>query len=609
MESGSQNNNNSIKFLGNQEFSILVDMFNKLQESQNRSLDELAAARKEQNRLTEIIRKKDEELIRLHEQLAIFQKMLFGRKSEKLPLANQNPEVFQMYLPFDNGLESLDNPVTFEPEQKSEELLPVETEEVKGYSRSKRGRKALSDALPRQEIIIGLPESELKCACGHKMEVIKEIIREELEHFPSFQYVKRYIRFSYACRHCEGTESEGIAPAVISAPPMPQLLPKSIATPSLLAYILTSKFCDSLPFYRISGMMGRNGVEISRATMCRWAIEIAEKLRPMIEAFKDYIKTAPVLHMDETTLQVNKEPGRSASTKSYMWIAKSGGGVEHPTVLFTYNQSRAAKVAAEILSDYKGFLMTDGYKVYDSALKNNSGVVHLACLAHIRRHYMDAMTTLTDEQIKESFAKRAVEDYIGKVYAVEKEISDAAKNGKPYSYDEIKQIRHEKALPVLKNFRKALLIWRNKITPTSRTGKAIAYTLEQWDKLMRYLDDGRLPVDNNSAEQLAKAYVVGRKAWLFSDTVEGAEASAVFFSLINTIKANGLEPYWYLRYLLEKMTFMKSLDKESLTPLMPQNTDASVIEEFRRNNSIQNIDFTTPVRIIYENGIFKPANQ
>ena len=219
------------------------------------------------------------------------------------------------------------------------------------------------------------------------------------------------------------------------------------------------------------------------------------------------------------------------------------------------------------------------------------------------------MTTLTDEQIKESFARRAVEDYIGKVYAVEKEISDAAKNGKPYSYDEIKQIRTEKALPVLKNFRKALLIWRNKITPTSRTGKAIDYTLEQWDKLMRYLDDGRLPVDNNSAEQLAKAYVVGRKAWLFSDTVEGAEASAVFFSLINTIKANGLEPYWYLRYLLEKMTFMKSLDKESLTPLMPQNTDASVIEEFRRNNSNQNIDFTTPVRIIYENGIFKQVNQ
>ena len=152
---------------------------------------------------------------------------------------------------------------------------------------------------------------------------------------------------------------------------------------------------------------------------------------------------------------------------------------------------------------------------------------------------------------------------------------------------------------MLKNFRKALLIWRNKITPTSRTGKAIAYTLEQWDKLMRYLDDGRLPADNNSAEQLAKSYVVGRKAWLFNDTVEGAEASAVFFSLINTIKANGLEPYWYLRYLLEKMTFMKSLDKESLTPLMPQNTDATVIEEFRRNNSNQNIDFTTPVRIIY----------
>lgn len=119
---------------------------------------------------------------------------------------------------------------------------------------------------------------------------------------------------------------------------------------------------------------------------------------------------------------------------------------------------------------------------------------------NIRRHYIDAMTTLTDEQIRESFARRAVEDYIGKVYAVEKEISDAAKNGKPYSYDEIKQIRKEKALPVLKNFRKALLIWRNKITPTSRTGKAIAYTLEQWDKLMRYLDDGRLPVDNNAAE-------------------------------------------------------------------------------------------------------------
>lgn len=147
MESGSQNNNSSNKFLGNQEFSILVDMFNKLQESQNRSLDELAATRydlteamKEQKRLSEIIKQKDDELIRLREQLAIFQKMLFGRKSEKLPLDNQKPEAFQMYLPFENGLESLVNPVAFETEQKHEEPLPVETEEVKGYSRCKRGR-------------------------------------------------------------------------------------------------------------------------------------------------------------------------------------------------------------------------------------------------------------------------------------------------------------------------------------------------------------------------------------------------------------------------------------------------------------------------------------
>lgn len=500
---------------------------------------------------------RDQENALLKEQIRLLQAILYGRKTEKLQSASDDHQ-----LRLDFGDEPVVEPTQVVPEEK-ETKVPV-----KGHSRRKGGRKLLPAEFPRVENIIDISDAEKLCECGCMKTRIGEETSEHLEHVPAAWTVKVNIRPKYACRNCEGTESEG--PAVEIAPVPEQIIPKSFATASLLALIIVSKFVDALPFYRQSNMFARNGVDLSRGTMCSWATKVAALLKPVIELFIELIIQSAVINADETRIQVLKEADRKAKSHSWMWVFR-GGGRDRPTFLFHYHQSRAGKVAENILRGHKGFIQTDGHSGYNF-IEDNPDQVNAGCWAHSRRKFFDAVKA-ADENAAPGLAHEAI-DIIRELYKVEKE---AQTNN--LDSDQILRLRQAEAKPVLDEFKKKLDKWKLVVTPKSLTGKAVNYTLNQWEKLIVYVSDGRLAIDNNSAENAIRPFAVGRRNWLFNDSPDGATAAATFFSILETAKANGLEPYWYMRFLLEKLTELKT--KEDFLPFIPQKIDKQLVLDLR----------------------------
>lgn len=500
---------------------------------------------------------RDQENALLKEQIRLLQAMLYGRKSEKL-----QPATDEHQLRLDFGGEPVVEPVQSATEEK-ETKVPV-----KGHSRRKGGRKPLPAEFSRVENVIDISDAEKLCECGCMKTRIGEETSEQLEHVPASWTVIVNVRPKYACRNCEGTESEG--PTVAIAPVPEQIIPKSIATAGLLALIIVSKFVDALPFYRQSSMFARNGVDLSRGTMCSWATKVAALLKPVIELFTERIVKSPVINADETRIQVLKEADRKAKNHSWMWVFR-GGGRDRPTILFHYHQSRAGKVAENILRGHKGIIQTDGHSGYNF-IGDNPNQTNAGCWAHVRRKFFDALKA-AGEKAAPGLAHEAI-DIIRELYKIEKE--PQANN---LDFDQIKELRQAEAKPILDEFKKKLDKWKLAVTPKSLTGKAVSYALNQWEKLIVYLSDGRISIDNNSAENAIRPFAVGRKNWLFNDSADGAAAAAIFFSILETAKANGLEPYWYMRFLFEKLTELKT--KEDFIPFIPQNIDKQLLLDLR----------------------------
>ena len=301
------------------------------------------------------------------------------------------------------------------------------------------------------------------------------------------------------------------------------------------------------------------GVEVSRTSMCNWAMKAAEACQPLLNLLQDEVLEGNFVNIDETTLQVLREPGRSPTSKSYMWIFRRGDP-KKPILIYKYHPSRSGSVAKNFLgNDFQGYVQTDGYNGYNF-LDDMEDVVHIGCWAHARRKFTDVLKSL-GKKPKNSSADNALK-YIKKLYKLERE----ARKGK-WSCSEIYRMRQEKAQPILADFKK----WLSKeillTAPKGLLGKAIAYTLNQWQRLAGYIKDGSLTIDNNMAENSIRPFVIGRKNWLFSGTPKGAEASALLYSLIETAKINKLEPYAYLRHIFGKLPTASSLkDYEALLP-------------------------------------------
>ena len=339
----------------------------------------------------------DKETSILLEQIRLLRAQLYGRKSEKIILQDGPQPLALFDMPEPEGFEE-------EPEEKIH---------VSGHSRKKRGRKPLSDELPRKEVVHDIDEKDKICACGCELRKIGEETSEQLDIVPAKVQVIRHIRPKYACPACEGVEDGG--PTIKIAPAPAQIIPKSIVSPSLLAHILTGKFVDHLPFYRQGKQLLRLGVDVSRTSMCRWAMQAAEACQPLLNLLEEELLAGMYIQADETTVQVLDEPGRSPTTKSYMWVFRRGDP-DRPILIYQYHPTRAGDVANAFLRDFHGTVQTDGYSGYDF-LDIREAIRHIGCWAHARRKFTDVTRSLGKNR-KTGAADRALK-YIRKLYGIE----------------------------------------------------------------------------------------------------------------------------------------------------------------------------------------------
>ena len=420
-------------------------------------------------------RQKALEVELLREQVAFFQDKLFGRRAERW----SPDELAQMWLFNEAELGSAEAPEEGgEPEEP-----PIA---VRPHHRQPRGRKPLPEGLERVVIEHDLPEAQKQCGCGALMSRIGEKSSEQLDIIPAQVRVLRHVRPTYACRLCDG-EHSGPGEVLKRAPAPPQMIPKSIASPGLLAHVLVSKFEDALPFYRQEKQFRRLGVQIPRATMCHWALEVARRCEGLLELLWKQVLCGPLVQVDETPVQVLKEPGRAASTKSSMWVFL-GGSSDSRAVLYQYHRSRGGDVPLLYLREYEGYVQSDGYVGYDE-LSRQPTIQMLGCWAHARRKFFEVTKVTNNAQ-----SAQIALGFIRKLYEIE-HLADEQKM-KEVARAELRQSR----CPVILEAFKTWLDQRvTQIPPTSRLGKAVNYTLGQWPRLIRYPEAGFLHPDNNLA--------------------------------------------------------------------------------------------------------------
>ena len=460
----------------------------------------------------------------LEEKLRLATHKQFAPSSEKLAFLG-HPDLFNEAEAFGTKPES--------EAQASEIIVPAHTRE--------RGkRKPIDLQLPRTRIEHDIPDDQKTCACGCQLTRIGQTTSEQIGMEPARAFVKQHVRFKYACRSCEGTSHDG--KAVITAPMPAQPLPKSNCSPELAAFITVSKYADGLPLYRLEGILARYHISVSRTAMACWMIKLGDLVQPLIDLFNAQQLAYDVLQMDETSVQVLKEEGRAAKDKSYMWVRR-GGAPGQASVLFDYAATRAGAVPLRLLSCYQGFLQTDDYAGYNASGRRD-GVKHVGCLDHARRKFVDAVKAQHAISGQERGLAPEALLIIRKLYAIEKLARDAQ-----MSAEQRHKLRQDKSKPIWDELR----VWLDKnlgaVPPQSLTGKAINYLAADWPRLIRYLDDGRVEISNVLCENAIRPFVIGRKNWLFSDTPAGAHASAKLYSIIETAKAAGIEPYAYLRHI------------------------------------------------------------
>lgn len=474
----------------------------------------------------------------LKERLNAFMRKLFAAKSE-VRAAEQKDLFF-------NEAEAL------APTPRPVQPAAEDGAEVPAQRRAKRGRKPLDAMLPREVIRHELPAAER--ICPHDGAALQEIgieAAEQLDIVPAQVRVIRHERVKYACPCCD--RGLRLAPAPV------RLIPKGVLSEAALAWVISAKYQDALPLYRQAALLGRFGGEISRNTLAGALVRVGTAVQPIVNLMREELLEADLIHGDETEIQVLKEPGRAAQRKSYLGAQMSGSGP--PIRLFTYAASRSAATARELYAGVRpgAALLSDGYEAYGS-LAHAYGLVHLGCMAHARRRFVEAEQALPRsarglEQPATQFVAA-----IGELYAIEANARELAPEAR-------RRLRDQYSRPVLQRLQSLLQTHLHAVVPATLLGKALHYLSEQWPRLVRFLEDGRYPIDNNACENAIRPFVIGRRNWLFADTVGGANASANLYSLIETAKANRIEPYRYLRTLFTALPKASRLEHyEALLP-------------------------------------------
>jgi transposase len=395
-------------------------------------------------------------------------------------------------------------------------------------------------------------------------------VRVELRIEPAKVYVANIERAVYACRACQDNETHT---PVITAPMPASAFPGSFASASAVSYIMGQKFVEGLPLYRQEKALARLGVDVSRQTLANWMLKGAEWLEILYFRLHELLLQREILHADETTLQVLHEEGRTAQKKSYLWLYRTGREGPH-IILFEYQQTREGEHPRRFLLGFRGYLHVDCYSGYDGLVKSTEladgiklppDVILSGCLAHARRRFDEALKALAPAARKSATVPAAAAGlrFCNDLFKIERDLHEATP-------EERLAGRKDKSAKVVEEF-KTWLHGRqaSKIMPKSATGKAIAYCINNWSKLTEFLNDGRLEIDNNRGERSIKAFVMGRKAWLFANTPRGAKSSAIIYSIVETAKENGLNPYAYIEHILLQLPNIDTKDVEALDNLLP----------------------------------------
>ncbi len=490
--------------------------------------------------LQDIIEKKSVVIVQQQTRIRLLEAFLrlekhkrFGSSSEKYP--GQGEMFNEAELAHCEAAQE-----TIEPEEDAEsadETVP----------KKKPGRKGFSDLLPREQVFIDLPDEEKVGA----IDTFYSKVKEELDIVPAKVRILEYMQ-EKAVFVDKGQRK------IITAELPKHPIGKVMASVGLLAYLIIAKYMDGLPLYRLEGILKRYGGDVTRTSMASWIIALAKQCQPLIHVMREHQQSGLLIQMDETRIKVLKEPGYSVTGNKYMWVTL-GGPPNEPVVIFDYDPSRGHEVPLRLLDGYEGYLQSDGYVSYDTVSKKLK-LTQVGCWDHCRRKFKDAQTAQpTNGKNSHSKADIALAK-IGKLYRIERKIKKLSAAQK---YKE----RQTKSLPILQDLKQWMDKNKGKSPKDSLISTALVYMNNQWPKLIRYCEDGNIPISNILAENAIRPFVIGRKAWLFSDTPKGAHASGIFYSLIETAKANGIEPYAYLRHIFKALPYADSVEKiEALLP-------------------------------------------
>lgn len=504
--------------------------------------EELAALIAERDALAGALRVATTERDLALERLRALQRQLFAAKSEA-----RGTEQKDLFL---NEAEAL---------APTDETAPAQVDEddatlVAGHQRKKRGRKPLDPALPREIVRHELPEAERICAHdGHALVEIGAEISEQIDVIPEQVRVLQHHRIKYACPCCDLSLKVAPTPA--------RIIPRGLLSEAAQAWVITGKYQFGMPLYRQAALLRRFGGDLASNTLAAGVVRIGQTVQPIINLLRDHLLDSDLVYGDETTVQVLKEPGRKAQTKSYMWAQMNGPGTGPPVRLFAYAPGRGGVHAEQLYAGIRpgAVLVSDGYEVY-SGIARTHGLTHLGCWSHARRPFIKAEEAIpkaarSPDQIATRFIK-----LVAKLYRAE-----ALATG--WTIARRQRLRARYSAAVLRQIEKLMLSHLHSVPPTSLLGLALHYLQGQWHKLVRFVQNGAWPLDSNPVENAIRPFVVGRKGWLFADTIGGANASANLYSLVETAKANGIEPYLYLVALFTQLPLAHTADDyEALLP-------------------------------------------
>ena len=382
-----------------------------------------------------------------------------------------------------------------------------------------------------------------QCACGCPLQRIGEDISEKLDYTPGVFTVEQHVRGKWACRQCE---------TLIQAPVPAQVIDKGIPTAGLLAHVMVAKYADHLPLYRQEKIFGRAGLAIARSTLAQWVGQTGVQLQPLVDALREAVLAQGVIHADETPVQM-LAPGEKKTHRAYVWAYCTTPFADLKAVVYDFSPSRAGEHARNFMGQWNGKLVCDDFAGYKASFEQ--GVTEIGCMAHARRKFFD-LHAANQSQL----AEQALQ-YIGQLYEVERE-------GRELLAAQRRQLRQDKARPIIDGLHSWMLGQRQKVPEGSAIAKALDYSLKRWAALVRYLDDGNLPIDNNWIENQIRPWALGRANWLFAGSLRSGQRGAALMTLIQSARLNGHDPYAYLKDVLMRLPTQKA---SALAELLPHN--------------------------------------